>query len=282
MKISLLMLFFVALFTVSACQRSAAVVNSETIVPATGDNDNKIKNSQPVATLTPETTRTPVKIKSKYPLLWGTTVNADDFINTESPKKLFSYDEEQYERRSDENSPYYQARSGVEVDLMNCGGYLASGRLYSSDEKSNFPPPNWRLKIALATIAKDVEAKIKKCSFYSMEQIAAGEKFTSPVFVVAPQKDTRRNITVGEVNTKEIFRSLPKEIKEILNSKVALAAGRTKDDLSILQNDNWTDLDGDGQIDLIDVSIPNEKQSSGMVLLLVKGKWQVISRTQPA
>lgn len=280
MKIFSLLLSLIVLFISPACQRSA-VVDSETIIVATGNNDNKIRLNQPAQSPTPETKHSPVKIKSEYPLLWTATVRVRDFTDTEDPLKLSSYDENEYEKPLDENSPYYQARSGIEVDLMNCGGYLASGRLYSSDEKSNFPPPNWRLRIAPATVVKDVEAKIKKCSIYTTEQVSAGEAFTSPVFAVAPLKDARRNINIGEVDTKKIFRSLPKEIKEILNAKVALAAGRTKNDLSGSQDDVWTDLDGDGQIDLIAVSIPNEKQSNGMVLLLVKGKWKVVSRTQP-
>jgi len=274
-------LFLFGLLILSACQHPA-VVNSEIVVAATNDNSNKIENSQPVLSATPKMDSIPVKIKSEYPLLWATNVNIRDFTDTADPLELFSYDENQYEKPPDEKSPYYQARSGVEVDLLNCGGYLASGRLYSSNEKSNFPPPNWRIKIAPATIAKDVEAKIKRCNIFTPEDVATGEAFTSSIFAVAPQKDARRNITVGETDTKKIFRSLPKEIREFLNAKAALAAGRTRDDLSVSQGDNWTDLDGDGQIDLIDVSASNEKQSSGVVLLLVKGKWKVISRTQPA
>lgn len=265
----------ILLFTVSACQLSSTV-NSDVVVAATNGNDNKTENRQPEASPKPKPNVNPTKIKSEYPLLWETTIRYNDFTDTQTSLSLFSYDENQFEKPDDKNSPYYQARSGVEVDLMNCGGYLASGRLYSSQEESNFPTPDWMVKIASETVAKDVEAKIKRCNIYTENGMPSRDEIGSKVFAVAPRKNERRNITVREVDTKKVFRSLPKTTREFLNTKAALAAGRKKDDLSH-QDDIWTDLDGDGKIDLITISaMYDEEHSSGTVLLLVNGKWKVI------
>lgn len=280
MKNLLFIFSFTFLLIIISCHQSS-VANSEMAIEVNAVNDNKIRNSQ-MPTSSPSPIRSPdvVKITPEYPLLWRTAVTVNDFNNSEKPLELYSYDENQSEKPTDKKSPYYQARSGIEVDLMNCGGYLASGRIYSSDEKSNFPQPNWRLKIEAATIAKDVESRIKKCSPYVAEK-SAEDVFSSEIFAVAPRKETRKNITIGDVDTKKLFRSLPQTVQNSLNHKSAIEAGRVKDDLSI-DRDNWTDLDGDGEIDLINVSVPNEKQSQGIVLLLTKGKWTIISRTQPA
>ena len=75
---------------VAACQQSP-IVDSETTIPVNQANDNKAGNSQSaIATPSPPTIRSPVEIKSKYPLLWGTTVTSNDFKNTENPLELFS------------------------------------------------------------------------------------------------------------------------------------------------------------------------------------------------
>lgn len=270
---------FIVLLIVTSCHQSS-VVNSETAIEVNAVSDNKIRNGQmSVASPTPVKNPNTIEIRSGHPLLWGTTVSVNNFNNTEEPLKLSSFDENEFEKPTNENSPYYQARSGIEVDLMNCGGYLASGRIYSSDEDSNFPPPNWELKIEAPTVVKDIESKIKKCSFNAAEK-SAEDVFYSEIFAVAPRKETRKNITIGDVDTKKLFRSLPQTVQNSLNRKSAIEAGRVKDDLSI-DRDNWTDLDGDGKIDLIRVSIPNEKQSKGIVLLFTKGKWRVIANTQP-
>lgn len=276
MKVTLLCIIFLV-FALS-CQPSAAIDANLSVKTLNGKIEEK---NQPAVTPTPKTADD--RINSKYPLLWSADVSVEDFTDTENPLKLYSYDDDEISDAPDKNSPYFQARKGVEVDLMNCGGYLASGRVYSSNEKSNFPPPNWRLKIAPGTIAKDVEAKIKRCNIYTENGVPSKDKFGSRFFAVAPHKDSRRNVTIGEINTKELFSSLPKPTKKFLNAKPAITAGRTLNDLSSSAFDVWTDLDGDGKIDLIVVSaMSDEEHSSGSVLLLVEGKWISIGSVQPA
>lgn len=275
MKISALVFIIIALSSLSACRQST-VVDSDFVSAATNGTNNKPENIQPVKSPTPTIDTTLVEIKSKYPLLWETTVRYENFTNTETPLKLFSYDENQFDKPPDKTSPYYQARRGVEVDLMNCGGYLASGRLYSPDPSTNTAPA-WLVKIAPETVAKDVAAKIKRCNFYMQNDAPTMENpINSTVFAVAPHKEMRRNITIGEIDTKKVFRSLPKETREMLNTKDALAGGRTKDDLSF-QSDNWADLDGDGKIDLVKVyAMYDEEHGNSIIFQLINGKWENI------
>lgn len=103
----------------------------------------------------------------------------------------------------------------IEVDILNCAGYLGSGNI-SYKTKIEGVVPEWEISVDKETVAKDVVEKLKKCETNPDEK---GEYVSGNAFAVAPRNDNRRNTKVGEVNTKNLFTSLPKDTREWLNNK---------------------------------------------------------------
>ena len=166
-----------------------------------------------------------------------------------------------------------------DVDIMNCGGYLGSGKIAFIKE-GGFPP-NWSLNFSPETIADDGLKKIKQCDYNQKDGFADGE-----AFAIAPQNRNRQSIKIGQIDTRKLFASLPTEMKKLLNDKYNVKT-REKNNLSLTNNlsipgDNWTDVDGDGQIDLIELSINCGEYECGLILYLLKGKWIKIGEVQPA
>lgn len=165
-----------------------------------------------------------------------------------------------------------------DVDIMNCGGYLGSGKI-AFVEEGGFPP-NWSLKFTSETIAADAVEKVEQCDGNPQDKFVDGE-----AFAIAPQNANRQNNKIGKVDTRKLFASLPGEIKKQLNNKLN-AKTREKNNLSLTYNslpgDKWTDIDGDGNIDLIELSINCGEYKCGLIMYLVDGKWIKIGEVQPA
>ena len=92
---------------------------------------------------------------------------------------------------------------------------------------------------------------------------------------------------IGKVNTKNLYDSLAQSIAEMKKAEksadeITPQIKGTKGDLS-LQDDNWTDLDGDGQIDLVSFhDTPcDEKDTCTWIFRLVDGKWKEIGYIFP-
>lgn len=162
----------------------------------------------------------------------------------------------------------------ITLDIMNCAGYLASAT-------TTFRMKGGMRKVKLLrnSVAADAIQKIKKCSLSPDEKIVG-----SKVFGVEQAAKSRANIKIGKISTKEIYNSLVKDIAE-MKPKETRGSGRleppskiTKGDL-LLEEDNWTDLDGDGRIDLIEfhnTPCENEKDTCTWIFRLVGGKWNGI------
>lgn len=156
--------------------------------------------------------------------------------------------------------------TSYEVDVMNCAGFLGSAKVVFAKE-GGFPP-NWLLKFNTETIAADAKEKIKTCRKNS-------DASSSDAFAIAPQNAERRNIKIGKIDTKKLFASLSEDTQKWLKNKYASAVHKSGD-LS-LEEDHWTDIDGDGKIDLV-FAFTNydEEHSSGVIMMLVNGKWKDI------
>ena len=183
----------------------------------------------------------------------------------------------------------------VKLDLMNCAGYIASAT-------TTYKGITREVKIVPETIAKDAVEKIKQCAGAPS---ADGTIFGSSVFGISPSEDRRKTIKVGKIDTKKLYKSLIADIKEAQKSEkergIKLASRddvepqlietdevfvsaikATKGDLSLL-NDNWTDLDGDGQIDLVHYYDQpcEEKDTCTWIFRLIDGKWKAIDYVSP-
>jgi len=163
-------------------------------------------------------------------------------------------------------------QGAFDVDIMNCAGYLMSGTIKLQHNSEYF----WIFKASSQTPISEAVKKIKQCD------VEGGDVISSSAFAVAPIDRKKKGITLGKINTKKLFAEFPKKIQKRIDSKTNLEnSERPKSDLD-LRFDNWTDLDGDGKVDLVEVQLANEKQSSGLILLLVKGKWKAVSVIPPA
>lgn len=163
----------------------------------------------------------------------------------------------------------------VEVDVMNCAGFIVKGKAVQESEDGG-----WKLKPIPQTLAADASEKIRQCAppIYSPEDTSV----TGFAFAVAPANNNRRNIKTGKTDPKKLFASLPKATQVWADGNTK-EPGRKKGTLS-LNEDNWSDIDGDGKIDLVVVygSCQNDEFSCGSLLFLINGKWKEIGYFVPA
>ena len=213
------------------------------------------------------------QIKTKQPLIWVGAVWLNEAA-LESPGYFSGGD------AVDEEFPGEIALgTTVEVDVMNCAGFLATAKITYTDiipGKEKGFPPGWHLKVVPEKVASDMQEKIKTCG-YDSKSPDYGE-----AFAVAPPDDKRKNIKISEIDTRKLFSSLNKETKVMANTTEKYV-GREKNNLT-LKNDSWTDIDGDGQIDLVEVSgnCGNKDYTCTLVFLLINGKWKEIGNIGPA
>lgn len=199
----------------------------------------------------------PVQVKDIS--VWSGAVSVINVVEGTDPNVVWVNDEL--------NEPELQKTgSFADVDVMNCGGFIASGKM-ARNERGEM-----RLKIAPGNYAADAADKIKQCA----EREESEEKFiTSKAFAVAPGNAQRKVIKTAKVVTKKVFESLPADARE--------SHGKKRIDLSQM-TDIWADLDGDGTIDIVEISATSEEESGRGVILLrgTGGTWKRIGSTGPA
>lgn len=255
-------------FSVCSCSSGTMTVKSSPNAEKTPiANTNAMVNSNNV-TKTKSFDLT--KIKSEHPLVW---VGAVSFENEtlSSENVNWTLGDEAVEEKIEKDEV-------IIVDIMNCAGYLGSGSISYSTKIENIVP-EWRLTFSIQTVASDALDKIKKCSKTPPDNEAFQ---SSEAFAVAPTNDQRKNIKTSKVDTQKLFASLPADVKKWLNSDINVKIWeRPKNNLSLI-SDNWTDVDGDGQIDLIQVyGYNDEEHGHGIILYLDKGKWKEIGGISP-
>ena len=223
-----------------------------------------------------KSTQTPTVSHSNAPLknieqvtAWVAVFDLKEFKSSSNDIIVLYGENNDYNKLLDETSPEYKTHGGVEVDLMNCVGYLASGIVYIIQQPDDTTSlPHWRLKVSSETVSKDFEEKIKQCKTTKKPAVNE-EEVGNLAFAVSPPAKKRKDIKLSEVqDLNKLLDSIPDEIKKSVNQKKT----HIKSTLS-LANDSWTDLDGDGKIDLL-VLTGNKK---GVILLLEKNQWKVIA-----
>lgn len=159
----------------------------------------------------------------------------------------------------------------MEVDVMNCAGYLGSAA-------ANYKNQIWELKLIPETVPKDFEEKVKKCG-----QDFSGGRVGTPAVAVFPKDEKRKSLKISKIfNLQEIIKKFPEDVRK--------SAGL--DDKNLLKNkqlvnnpgNNAIDLDGDGTIDLIVIGIdciPGEDSNCELAMRLVDGKWKKAARIEP-
>lgn len=219
-----------------------------------------------------EQTFTTVKVTSKEPLVWIGSFSADDLKTPEANDSIWNNGD--YNEIT--HPEYIKIGTAIEVDVMNCAGYLISGKLNYVDALG------WRLETLPGTAAADAIDRIQRC-----ERDSEFPDYSA--FAIAPRTGNRSNIKIGSVNTKKLYASLPLKSRRWLEEdkkiyKFSSTYRRKEKENLTLQNDNWTDTDGDGKIDLVEISAVCEKDDSegtscSSILMLIGGKWIEVGST---
>jgi hypothetical protein len=162
----------------------------------------------------------------------------------------------------------------IELDILNCAGYIASAETtYKMENGSR------RVKIIPETIAADAAEKIKQCAAAPNDKILQNK-----VFAVAPRDEKRRNVKIEKIDAAKIFDSLVKDVKGQKIEKDSEPQFKGAKGALSLESDNWTDLNGDGRIDLIefhDAPCENENDSCTWIFRLAGGKWKKLEYVSP-
>lgn len=162
-----------------------------------------------------------------------------------------------------------EAGKVIEVDIMNCAGFLGSARTKTTDKLF------WELKFIDASIAADAVEKVKRCH---TESYSDDKAISGSVFAVFPRKSTRQSIKIDKTpDIKKVIASLPIETRKWAEIDVE-SINETL--LKNMQSD-WTDLDGDGTIDLLALDgecavKPEDSATCTKILYLTNGKWKEI------
>lgn len=262
-------LFLLSLMNIIACNISTNAVAERSA--SNNSNANSLKSNVNAAE-TPQSSLPLHQIKSKQPLVWIGLINFDKAMIESNG----SFSEGDAVEAEFPGGAMFETT--VEADLMNCGGFLATAKLVYLDEdgKGGFPP-GWKLRVITETLASDAQEKIKKCHF------AAEFPYLNNVFAVAPRDEKRKGIKISKIDTRKVFASLNKETKQRADMKHK-EISREMGNLT-LENDNWTDIDGDGQIDLVMMSAACSIESAytcTSLLLLIDGKWKEVGLITPA
>ena len=177
----------------------------------------------------------------------------------------------------DEEEAKFYPDNKVELDIVNCAGYIASAAT-NYKTKSGMR----EVKIIAESIVPDAVSKIKQCFEKPNDKI-----IISDVFGITPRADKRKDIKIKIIDTKKLYDSLIKDIAEMKKVKKSEENTEpqfkgTKGNLK-LGDDNWTDLDGDGQIDLIKFHDTHcdEKDTCTWIFRLINGKWKEINYVYP-
>jgi hypothetical protein len=159
----------------------------------------------------------------------------------------------------------------IEVDIVNCGGYLAAGKLnYVGDGE-------WKMEVYSDTVASDVAEKIKKCG-----HIPINGRISDWAVAVTPINKNRKYLKTPEISGREAFNVLPYNFQKEANCR-----GDEQDVLSRNEGDKWLDTDGDGEIDFVLISVACGSNCDGdsycsKSLKLIKGEWIEMGFSTPA
>lgn len=266
---SILLGFCLVLF--SACSLSSASSNNSNTNAALAQEKNENLNRSE------ERKNATVNLSPKYPLVLLGTIELNESKVSVIENQIWT---DGRDGRDIEDSvkvsdfPQVAKGDGIEVDLIGCAGFLGKGKAIELEEYG------WKLKLIPQTLAADAGEKIKQCappSYSPKDKLIINE-----IFAFAPSSDNRRIIKTANIDPKKLFASLPKTIQTWADDSEK-QSGRKKGTLT-LEQDNWADTDGDGNIDLVVVfgSCESREYTCGSLLYLVSGKWKEIGYFVPA
>lgn len=256
------MFFLAFLIGVSSCVLSSSKTADNSKIALTKANGNRVGNtSEPQKRVSKNKVN---KKKREYPMIFVGSINLEDGRANAFENQIWSLAESA--NRYVDGEPTFETDEDevIEVDIMNCAGYLGSAK--AQYEGGN--GLNWKVKFIPESVSADAPDKVKQCDANQKDDYVE-----SGAFAIAPRDIKREKIKIAKVNTKRIFDSLPKQTREGLKNKYGSDVHKSGD--ISLEEDDWTDIDGDGTIDLIFVfSMYDVEHSTGVIMSLVNGKWK--------
>lgn len=137
----------------------------------------------------------------------------------------------------------------IEVDILNCAGYLASAKVVATKFEM-VKRVGWNLVLVPDSIAPDALEKVKQCSDDPNYKYPS-----SSIFVVATRDEKRKHIKLSELSGESLFSSLSWSIQSWANCGQSVdqkdCVRKEKNILSKIVGDDWADTDGDGKVDLM-------------------------------
>lgn len=132
----------------------------------------------------------------------------------------------------------------IKMDLFNCAGYLASVKAVGT-KFEDIRTDGWKLNLIPDSLASDLREKLQQCGGEPVEK-----SFSSEFFAVAAKDGIVKNVKTQSPNDAYLFWTLPYRIQWWWDK-----CDRNLDGNAPTRKiDNWADTDGDGSIDLVEVS----------------------------
>lgn len=131
-------------------------------------------------------------------------------------------------------------RKGMTFDVMTCWGFVGKARLKKRNTGIDDDGYGWEMDFSPVNVPKANDDLLKKCG---------GDRDELRAFAVYPSKRDRDKVRItGMPTLQPIFDSIPARDKKWIASDDDGPGNRKSPDIEA-----WTDVNGDGQIDLIEV-----------------------------
>ena len=154
-----------------------------------------------------------------------------------------------------------ELKKGMLFDVLTCAGFVAQAKLksYHGEANASDDSYHWEMELVAGNASKIDAAAFLKCRAADGKPIAA--------FAVYPAKTAREKIKIqNPPDLSRVFDSLPARDKKWIASNDPENTGYSEEKKKTPDIDAWTDADGDGQIDLIEVSGTCNGQPDGELI----------------
>ena len=280
MKYVLSVSMIISLLFVSACPQLTKSSAEPKNKPDSAENQNttlRQNNSDLVTTTTPipKLTFTP-----KDTMVWVGSISANDAKREiDNAFNLQNGD-------IDDSKKYDRIGMITDVDIINCAGYLMSGR---AQKRGIY---GWEFEVSPESVASDAIEKMKQCDSFSDEKRKKENLLIgNHIFAIAPIDKMRRNVKTSNLDATGVFAQLPHNVQNFLNDTrfdTDYVQRPVKNEISVKNGDNLADIDGDGKVDLISFETicsedaDPEGDGCGFIFMKINGKWKQVGSMQKA
>lgn len=166
-----------------------------------------------------------------------------------------------------------ELKAGMEFDVLTCAGFITRAKLkkYHGEKNASGKGYDWEMEfISDKTSESDINA-LTKCREKENSWVRA--------FAVYPFKSERKKIKIqSEPDLQKVFDSISVKDKKWIASNDPENTGYAEQKKKEPDIEAWTDADGDGQIDLIEVAGNCNGESDGnlvckQILHWSNGRW---------